>query len=70
MHKDFAENNDMTYGILRYANVYGPRQKAEGEGGVVAVFMNRMVGKKIVIYMVMENRQEISYMSKILHQQM
>lgn len=42
----FAENNDMTYGILRYANVYGPRQKAEGEGGVVAVFMNRMVEKK------------------------
>ncbi|MFA7674114.1 MAG: NAD-dependent epimerase/dehydratase family protein [Clostridia bacterium] len=41
--KIFAQDSDMTYGILRYANVYGPRQKAEGEGGVVAVFMNRMV---------------------------
>ena len=38
----YANNSNMTYGILRYANVYGPRQKAEGEGGVVAVFMNRM----------------------------
>jgi UDP-glucose 4-epimerase len=41
--KIFAEDSGLTYGILRYANVYGPRQKAEGEGGVVAVFMNRMV---------------------------
>lgn len=44
--KIFAQDGGMTYGILRYANVYGPRQKAEGEGGVVAVFMNRMVSGK------------------------
>ncbi len=31
-----------SYGIIRYANVFGPRQKAEGEGGVVAIFTNRM----------------------------
>lgn len=31
-----------SYGIIRYANVFGPRQKAEGEGGVVAVFTDRM----------------------------
>jgi len=31
-----------SYGILRYANVYGPRQKAEGEGGVVAIFTDMM----------------------------
>ncbi|MDH4070509.1 MAG: GDP-mannose 4,6-dehydratase [Ignavibacteria bacterium] len=29
--------------VLRYANVYGPRQNAEGEAGVVAVFGNRML---------------------------
>ena len=28
---------------LRYANVYGPRQDASGEGGVVAVFTNCML---------------------------
>lgn len=39
----YCEKMDMTYGILRYANVYGPRQKAEGEGGVVAIFTDRMI---------------------------
>lgn len=28
--------------VLRYANVYGPRQDALGEGGVVAVFVERL----------------------------
>jgi len=27
--------------VLRYSNVYGPRQRADGEGGVVAVFGRR-----------------------------
>lgn len=31
-----------SYAVIRYANVYGPRQKAEGEGGVVAIFTERM----------------------------
>lgn len=30
------------FACLRFANVYGPRQKAEGEGGVVAQFGSRM----------------------------
>jgi len=29
---------------LRYANVYGPRQNAHGEAGVVAIFCRRLVG--------------------------
>ncbi len=29
--------------ILRYANVYGPRQDAHGEAGVVAIFANRVL---------------------------
>src|SRR5918994_422220 len=28
--------------VLRFANVYGPRQSAELEGGVVAIFMERL----------------------------
>jgi len=28
--------------VLRLANVYGPRQRSDGEGGVVAIFSNRM----------------------------
>jgi len=30
------------FAVLRFANVYGPRQRAEGEGGVVAEFASRM----------------------------
>lgn len=37
--------------ILRYANVYGPRQSAEGEAGVVAIFSRRLLrGKPCTIY--------------------
>lgn len=32
----------LPYGILRFANVYGPGQTAKGEGGVVAIFMDRL----------------------------
>lgn len=29
--------------VLRYANVYGPRQRSDGEAGVVAIFTGRML---------------------------
>ena len=39
------------FAALRFANVYGPRQRAEGEGGVVAEFASRMAsGITPVIY--------------------
>ncbi len=31
-----------THVVLRYGNVYGPRQDPHGEAGVVAIFMNRL----------------------------
>ncbi|MBI2619654.1 MAG: NAD-dependent epimerase/dehydratase family protein [Ignavibacteriales bacterium] len=34
------------YIILRYANIYGPRQNPHGEAGVVAIFSNKMLGKE------------------------
>jgi UDP-glucose 4-epimerase len=33
---------------LRYANVYGPRQNAHGEAGVVAIFAKRMLNRQTV----------------------
>ncbi|NLI13102.1 NAD-dependent epimerase/dehydratase family protein [Pelotomaculum propionicicum] len=39
------------YTILRYANVYGPRQDATGEGGVVAIFTDKLLkGEKPFIF--------------------
>jgi len=34
----------LDYTILRYANVYGPRQIPHGEAGVVAIFMDNLLG--------------------------
>lgn len=34
--------HEIPYSILRYSNVYGPRQDAKGEGGVVSIFSDRL----------------------------
>ena len=37
--------------ILRYANVYGPRQDTKGEGGVVGIFAQRiLLGQPCIVY--------------------
>ena len=33
----------LPYVALRYANVYGPRQSSQGEAGVVAIFISRLL---------------------------
>lgn len=30
--------HNVPFTILRYANVYGPRQTSKGEGGVISIF--------------------------------
>jgi UDP-glucose 4-epimerase len=41
----------LNYTVLRYANVYGPRQIPHGEAGVVAIFMDRLLlGKGCALY--------------------
>ncbi len=40
----------LDYTVLRYPNVYGPRQDPHGEAGVVAIFAGRMLrGERVVI---------------------
>ena len=40
----------MPFVALRYANVYGPRQRCDGEAGVIAIFGKKMLeGKQAVI---------------------
>jgi UDP-glucose 4-epimerase len=47
----YRELYGLDYVVLRYANVYGPRQDASGEGGVVAIFTHHLLqGKPPVIY--------------------
>ncbi len=40
----------LDYSILRYANVYGPRQNPYGEAGVIAIFASKLLsGEEVVI---------------------
>lgn len=39
----FGQANELRYTILRYANVYGPRQDPHGEAGVVSIFLQRLL---------------------------
>ncbi|ENQ3078310.1 NAD-dependent epimerase/dehydratase family protein [Bacillus cereus] len=54
VEKYFKIANDLygiDYTILRYSNVYGPRQNTKGEGGVVAVFADKLViGQNPIIF--------------------
>jgi UDP-glucose 4-epimerase len=46
----YGVNYGMEFTVLRYGNVYGPRQNPRGEAGVVAIFIGRMLqGQEVVI---------------------
>ena len=52
--------------ILRYANVYGPRQRYDGEGGVVAIFIQKMMAKEDpVIYGDGEQTRDYVYVGDV-----
>jgi len=42
-------NYGLNYTVLRYPNVFGPRQNPEGEAGVVAIFAGKMLADEPVI---------------------
>ena len=43
--------DDRQFAVLRFSNVFGPRQSWRGEGGVVAIFAHRMLtGQTPVVY--------------------
>jgi UDP-glucose 4-epimerase len=47
----YAARGLIEYAALRYANVYGPRQRSDGEAGVVAIFTRQMLaGEPVTIF--------------------
>lgn len=55
------------FASFRFANVYGPRQDAEGEGGVVAIFCDRMHRNgPITIYGTGEQTRDFIYVGDIV----
>jgi UDP-glucose 4-epimerase len=45
----YCQTHGMAAAILRYANVYGPRQDPQGEAGVVAIFAGKMLNDEAPI---------------------
>lgn len=47
----YGREHGLRWTVLRYANVYGPRQDPHGEAGVVAIFCHRMLaGQPVQVY--------------------
>jgi len=45
----YKVNYELDYSVLRYPNVYGPRQDPHGEAGVVAIFTGQMLRNDQVV---------------------
>jgi len=56
----------LKYAVLRYANVYGPRQDPHGEAGVVAIFSERMLkDDEVIIFGDGENIRDYVYVTDV-----
>ena len=64
----FAHQYGLRYVVLRYTNVYGPRQNSHGEAGVVAIFCDRMLrGEGVVINGSGEQTRDYVYVGDVAH---
>jgi UDP-glucose 4-epimerase len=64
MYKQLYE---LDYTILRYANAYGPRQDPKGEGGVIAIFVEKMLfGESPIIFGDGEQTRDFIYVEDIV----
>lgn len=63
----FAANFGLKTVILRYSNVYGPRQDPYGEAGVVAIFTKKLLeGKQAVIFGDGEQTRDFVYVADVV----
>jgi len=57
----------LNYVVLRYSNVYGPRQNPKGEAGVVAIFAGQMFrGEKSTIFGPGDKTRDYTHVSDIV----
>ncbi|TJY44263.1 NAD-dependent epimerase/dehydratase family protein [Cohnella pontilimi] len=63
----FHDLYGLPYTILRYANVYGPGQKTNGEAGVVSVFLQRIKNHlPLIIYGNGEQTRDFLYVEDVV----
>lgn len=64
--KVFYNLYGLRYTVLRYANIYGPRQDALGEGGVISIFATRILaGQAPAIFGDGEQTRDFVYVGDI-----
>ena len=62
----YRQVHGLRYVVLRYANVYGPRQDPEGEAGVVAIFCGKVLrGQRLIIYGDGEQTRDYVYVGDV-----
>ncbi len=62
----YHTHHGVSFTILRYANVYGPRQDPFGEAGVVAIFSGQMLrGEQAVINGSGEQERDFAYVGDV-----
>jgi len=65
--KMYSKLYNIKYSIFRYANVYGPRQDPKGEGGVISIFVDKMLaGENPVIFGDGEQTRDFIYVNDIV----
>ncbi len=63
----YAKNYGVKYQILRYCNVYGPRQPIYGEVGVIAIFTERFVNNMpLIVFGSGEHIRDYIYVSDVV----
>ncbi len=63
----YGYNYGLRYAILRYANVYGERQDARGEAGVIAIFLDRIrKGRPLTVFGTGEQTRDYVYVGDVV----
>lgn len=63
----YRQNHGLEYTVLRYANVYGPRQDPFGEAGVVAIFAQQLShGEQVIINGNGEQERDFVYVDDVV----
>ena len=63
----YLELSGLPYAIARLANVYGPRQRSDLEGGVVAIFAERLAaGQPITVFGTGEQRRDFVHAADVV----
>lgn len=66
--RNLAGLHGYKYTIFRYANVYGPRQIAKGEAGVVAIYTEKLLaGKPPVIFGTGKHTRDYVFIDDVVH---